>query len=336
MNLYKCTRFSANLHNFHTKVITDVWFSDIKSLISYNKNTNILGNLISKFNSIVKDKISIDKDIYSYLYNKELSSIKELLNKYPELKMVENSLYQDIHMNNGKLDLPDSIDKLMSIVNKHNCNISIPSKNSFIAEKLKYSNYHAYNTPTYENCKITPLLGTNIYRVDVSDKSPSSIYQQWVIAVLLLTIEFSVLSNCNKFLEQETDLEVNILDIHNKDTIYWFNRQLFMLESSYYDRPEGVYLLDFFSNKHLFYREVCEDLTYVLLNLILGNQIIAEFKSDEFGDSEMFFNKLTEIIRKHYSIYDKEYNYLNQLRWVFVNNYMSERTIKHSKWSTDN
>lgn len=335
MNLYLYTRFSPNLHNFHTKAITDVGFSDIKSLISYNKNTNILDNLISKFNSIIKNKISIDKDIYSLLYNKELYDIKELLLKYPELKPVKKFLYQSIHMNNGKLNLQDSIEILISLINNHNSTITIPGKTSLTGEKIKYLNWMDYNTPTYKNCKITPSIGTAYPRVDLSDESPSSIYQQWVVAVLFLTIEFIVLSDCKKYLEDTSDLEANILDIKNRNTIYWINRQLAMLEDIYDSRPEGYYLPDYFSNKHLLYREVSEDLTYVLLNLILGQRIIAEFKSDQFGDSDIFFSKLTEIIKEHYTIYDKEYKYLDQLKWLYANNYISEHTLK-SQWSTDN
>ncbi len=84
----------------------------------------------------------------------------------------------------------------------------------------------AYNTPSIKYCIITPLVGTIFPDVDLSDKSPGSIYQQWLLSLYLLTWEYQNLNKAKLYLECKSDLHTNILDIKDQNTIYWLNRQL--------------------------------------------------------------------------------------------------------------
>lgn len=90
-------------HNLHTSTCDEL--SDIKKLIMYNKNTQILNNLVSKFLSRIKDK-DLEKDIYSLLYNNKLLNKKVLLNKYPELIFIEMDLTNDFKYNTVALRAP--------------------------------------------------------------------------------------------------------------------------------------------------------------------------------------------------------------------------------------
>ena len=85
--------------------------------------------------------------------------------------------------------------------------------------------------------------------------------------------------------------------------------------------------MDFFSNKYFFYREVCEDLTYVLLNLILGLEILGQICTSSLTNNDGFISKLTKIIKQHYSNYSLEYDYLNKLRLLYINSSLTEEDI---------
>ena len=86
----------------------------------------------------------------------------------------------------------------------------------------------------------------------------------------MLTIEFNTLKDTKTYLESKTDLDTNVLDKTDNKTQYWLNRQLRITSDDLIYKPKNRFIMDFYSNKYFFYREVCEDLTYVLLNLILG------------------------------------------------------------------
>jgi len=88
---------------------------------------------------------------------------------------------------------------------------------------------------------------------------------------------------------------------------------------------KGRFILDMYSNKFIFKREVFEDISYVALNLILGHSIINAFENIDINSisEDEFFNILKDIISKHYIIYSKQYEYLNKLRLYRINNYYS-------------
>lgn len=77
-------------------------------------------------------------------------------------------------------------------------------------------------------------------------------------------------------------------------------------------------------------REILEDLTYVLLNLILAKTII-DFIHAEIDlnntSSDMFFQKIETIIAKHYSDYTDEYKLLSSLRRFLVDNHRSIKDL---------
>jgi hypothetical protein len=84
------------------------------------------------------------------------------------------------------------------------------------------------------------------------------------------------------------------------------------------------------------YREIFEDILYVLLNLILANDIIKYIKNINLSkiSSEDFYNEISLIINKHYLNYKDEYKFLIKLRKFSIDNYISTDSLKflYSRW----
>lgn len=82
------------------------------------------------------------------------------------------------------------------------------------------------------------------------------------------------------------------------------------------DMDENSYKLDFTLND-VIYRELCEDLLYILLNLLLANKIVGNIAlENSLNNNNKFFDILKDIIQDHYD--DPEikdgYSCLNNLR----------------------
>lgn len=101
----------------------------------------------------------------------------------------------DIFTNKGRLNLIYPIKEIISIIQKHNSAVSIIGKKALLTEKKPCIDWIVYNTPTYKDFMITPLIGTIFPGVNLADKNPSSIYQLWILAILLLTIEYNLLND---------------------------------------------------------------------------------------------------------------------------------------------
>jgi hypothetical protein len=73
------------------------------------------------------------------------------------------------------------------------------------------------------------------------------------------------------------------------------------------------------SNKKIFYREVCEDLLYVVLFLDLAYSIINSNLKNYISDEKKFFSELESILKTHYDNNIEGYNLLNVLRIYKIN-----------------
>jgi hypothetical protein len=78
------------------------------------------------------------------------------------------------------------------------------------------------------------------------------------------------------------------------------------------------------------FREIFEDILYVLLNLILADYIVRYIENINLNSisSENFFNEISLIVDKHYLNYKDEYKLLNKLRKFTINNYVSTYTLE--------
>ena len=216
----------------------------------------------------------------------------------------------------------------MGLIKEHNSNVIMPKSNEFLSEKNVVLAWIGYNTPSIKDTSITPLVGTGFSSfLDMEDQTPFSLYKQWVISLYLLTWEYNILLAVYlSLVSGSVDLYSDITDLKDKSSIYWFNRQqFFMLNLEESLNKKGRFILDMYSNKFIFKREVFEDISYVALNLILGHSIINAFENIDINSisEDEFFNILKDIISKHYIIYSKQYEYLNKLRLYRINNYYS-------------
>ena len=80
----------------------------------------------------------------------------------------------------------------------------------------------------------------------------------------------------------------------------------------------------------LIYRELSEDLLYILLNLLLANEIVGNIGlENSLNNDNKFFDILKDIIKDHYDDPENKegYSCLKNLRWHFVNNYLTEYQV---------
>lgn len=180
----------------------------------------------------------------------------------------------------GKIYTSLEVEAISLLIKKNNNSVIMPKQSSLLFEKKVVLEWIGYNTPIFTDPTITPLVGTSFYN-DFSDKTALSIYNQWLISLYLLTWEYKILYRAKLYIECN-DMHRNILDIKDPCTIYWLNRQLRNQNDEllffFYNK---YYIVDFYSNKHAFIREIYEDITYVLLNIMLAYSIINSFGMDE-------------------------------------------------------
>lgn len=92
----------------------------------------------------------------------------------------------------------------------------------------------------------------------------------------------------------------------------------------------GYYIVDFFNDTY-FYRELCEDYLYVLLNINLSYTILKNAKLKEYikyDKSSLFEDELKLVFKNHYNKYVEGYKCLNQLREYSFNNCLSLNQIE--------
>ena len=78
------------------------------------------------------------------------------------------------------------------------------------------------------------------------------------------------------------------------------------------------------------YVEVCEDILYVMLNILLAVSIAENIKINNYiGKDEEFNRKLKSIIQTHNDEYKIYYQCLDELRMHKIINCTSEHTLKH-------
>ena len=314
---------------------TNGCFPDIE-LLALFRNSYIIDELNNYFQDLVKNKgLSLDKDEFCLLYNKQFPDLNSLLNEYPQLLDIQRDLNYDFENNNLDFNLFVFHDKklvtrlepILALIKKHNASVIIPKQSYFLFEKNVVLDWIAYNTPNFKDSTITPLVGTNMTNVDIKNKTPLSIYQQWLISLYMLTWEYKILNKVKLYLEYKGDLHTNILEILDKNTIYWLNRQLRLQSLDEVLNDKNRYIVDFYANKLAFKREIYEDFMYVLLNIILAYRIINSFEINEGINSDKFFTILTEIMKEHYIDYSNEYKYLHDLRWYRINHYFTTKQL---------
>jgi hypothetical protein len=103
--------------------------------------------------------------------------------------------------------------------------------------------------------------------------------------------------------------------------VYWLDRQLHVYFEGDMDTlfKYNNYIKDYtLKGENPMYREVLEDVLYVMLNLILAKKILEASANTSIEDS----------IKSHYEEYSEGYSYLKAIRMYNLNNYISTDLLK--------
>lgn len=326
------------LSNRDKKLFSHIPTPNLK-LLALMRRKNIINNLNNTILKLARNKnVSLKSDVFGLLYTKQLANKQALLDKYYELLDLKIWLDTDFESNCTDIALflffnkkfYTTVEDIFGLIKEHNSKLIMPNFDSFLLEKNSVLEWMSYNTPNVKDTSITPLVGTRFDFIDVEDKSPISLYKQWIISLCLLTWEYNILLDIySNIVSGSIDLFKEITDLKGENSIYWFNRQWLYMLKLQECLDSKSYIVDMYSNKLDFIREIFEDITYVGLNLILADSIINAFegkKIDSISEDE-FFYILTNVLKEHYIVYSEEYQYLKDLRWYKINNHYTTKDI---------
>lgn len=311
----------------------------MQSSILPNIDLTSISKLQKKLEDIlIYKQFCVYRDPYSLLhvkcgYNKYLLSPNSLrlilIIKFPALIEIESYLTQDYYENihdisiafipKNRNDFREllSNEEISNLIKLHNSKVIKPKLGEKLSEKNVYLDWRGYNTPTFKDCKITPLTGTYFSKINY-DYTALAIYNQWLSSSCMLILEYDILQKAKLYLElTEENRKYNLNFRHAY--IYWLNRQYNMVNMESLLKSD-VFILDFFKDKKIFYREVCEDLLYVSLNILLAKEIINnKYLPIYLEQDKYFFDLLELIIKKHYDENELGYKCLKELRMYSAN-----------------
>lgn len=304
------------------------------------KNYMLIIKLIETVSNLYKteDK-SICLNPYTLIENKEISSNENLYRIIQDikkvLKKIKNNDVKILNKLENNLGIVYDMLDLQKKIAKHNTSVIFPPKNRLLRKK-KYALFAlGYNTPYAGDIKITPLEGTS-FQSYFSNRIPLDFYINWLCSSFYLASEANILIKAFNYIYNKnkgnsySDTELNNYTI-------WLIKQIYTEYPNYTDLlynknsniNPNIYLIDFLLEDFMF-REIFEDILYVLLNLILADYIVRYIENINLNSisSENFFNEISLIVDKHYLNYKDEYKLLNKLRKFTINNYVSTYTLE--------
>jgi len=289
-------------------------------------------NLLEDGNVLNPYALFIDK--YGKKHNK-----KEILSLYPALKKISDDIFLghkfSLENRTNKTVYDPTLNKtyyikeLTDFLLKHNLvHGKLPIK-AMYKEKEKFLAWVGYNTPSPSVFKVTALTGTKLEAS--SNNDVISYYYNWMVSSFLLGLEANQLFFALKYsVKKSSNSSVSTLE--ENCFIYWQSRQIDNILAPMLASPnkDEIYLIDF-TLDHTMLREIMEDYTYVLLNLILANTIINYMdKLDLYSlNSDEFFKEIKLIIDNHYLSYSKGYDLLYELRMFSANNFLTEKMLNN-------
>lgn len=163
----------------------------------------------------------------------------------------------------------------------------------------------------------------------LENSSSISIYTEWKVSTFRLILEYNFLIKAWIYIHNK---ELRALPCEYKKCYdYWQTRQILFnnIESSLFSKLKrdkiefGSEYIPFLDDESV-YREITEDLLYVLLNILLARSVLNNININKYiNNDELFNKKLEAILVKHYRKYKDEYNCLYKLREYICYNFMS-------------
>lgn len=295
------------------------------------KSINSLNKLIKK--DVLYFKSSNLNSIY--LLCKDLDckdfNLRSIHIKYPVLISIETDL---------DLDAFDEVFidfKLLSeCIVKHNSRIKMAPKNHSLKDKESYLIWRGFNTPSPKDVTITPLDNT-LYK-DKNSIDPLDLYINWKVSSFMLIKEYYILIKCKLYMESLISNTPLLEDKSEYELAYnyWKKRQ-FIITNLYTEINvnDSIYLNNYikdFSNENILYREICEDIVYVMLNILLAKSIIDNINIKDYTNkNEEFKSKLQYIIEDHYIKNKEGYKCLKDLRLYSCRHHCSLYGLKQYK-----
>jgi hypothetical protein len=233
---------------------------------------------------------------------------------------MDKGLDQDIEstledINDTKMDFGDKVyswKDLSLLIAEHNKKLDMPGLNELSVEKQKIIDWRDYNTPSLKNVLTTPMVGTMFEKLERSN--PLFIYNEWVIASHYLLKEYGIWIKVKLFLENGSLNNSLYNSIEYKQAYHYFLKRQFNIYGIGVFKKKN-YAVDYTLYENI-YRELSEDLLYILLNLLLANEIIGNINLEESLKNKDSFNLiLTSIIKNHYDEYNDAYKSLEYLKW---------------------
>lgn len=220
--------------------------------------------------------------------------------------------------------------ELSNLILNHNKNLVKPSPSEYSDQKEKIIDWYSYNTPIMSDPTITPAIGTALEE-DV--RNAEEIYKEWIYASYFLLYEYNIWNKAKCYSENKNS---EFSSIEYKQAYYYIILRQFIIYKISINSFDlkNVYISDFKVND-IIYRELCEDLLYIILNLLLANKIIGnEVLENSLDNNDRFFEILKGIIKNHYDQNKDGYVCLKNLRRYYCDNYFSSDQIKNYKKKT--
>jgi hypothetical protein len=297
-----------------------------------NVNLGLINSLISKLNTKLKKLPNGDLDPYSFVKQEDtyidgLSLAENLNSQYESSPKNDNKVFVFCEIE-GTLHIVLPKERFIELVNQHNLKVNMPKLNEYLEEKEAYIMWRDYNTPSIKDIKITPLLGTDLD--DLCGDEASSIYLKWMACSDYLIHEFNILNKAKLYGEALYNKNLELINNNEyKDAYYyWKERQVEIIDLTTHFE-EKHYIPDF--ELDYLYREICEDITYVILNILLAKNIIESTSLKEYKgslDENKFLSELKSIIFNHYEENNEGYKLLYELRKYSSNYYLDIKFLE--------
>ncbi len=330
-NFYKITNHNKNYNLLEANIFKGIDLSIIELL---NKRLRLLlKNYIS--NNNINENTIICKN--KTLSNHNLKGTEKLINKL--ITELYHSLDQDFmswikDIDDVSIKIHGKIyskKELSDLILNHNKNLIMPGLNEYYLEKEFLVDWRDYNTSKVKDVTVTPLTGTV---AELNITNPLSIYISWIVASHYLLKEYNIWTKAKLYSENIHLNSSEFNAIEYKQAYYYFIVRQFFIQNPTNMFNTKFYIIDFTVNENI-YRELNEDMLYILLHLILADKILGNNDlSKSLNNNQKFFDILTNIIQDHYDQNKEGYKCLEYLRWYTCNNFLSVDQIKflYSKW----
>jgi NADH-ubiquinone oxidoreductase chain 3 len=283
---------------------------------------------IKKLISILKYKKNKEIDPYSLFYTIHKWDGESSL--YKEFPMLYVILETTSGIFDERANIYELMQKSLDVLDIH---VWIKEHNKLVIPVIK----SITKTKVLENLNlITPGFTGNPFSTPLStvfpnsewDKGPADIipgifYQGWIMSSYYMIYEYNILTKAKVYLENKCLSNPKELSLDYFDAfVHWQLRQ-FEISSFQPINIEKTFYIKDYTIDSVMYREICEDLLYVQLNLILAINMslyLNKYKEDlNESNKPEFITDIMDILSKHITKHQAGYNSLQLIRENSIN-----------------